>query len=401
MKEIYDVVVAGGGPAGVAAAIAAARRGASTVLIESYGFLGGMGTAGLVAPFMNYYAGEQRLVNGIFKEMTDQLTDMEAFGGSGDPLSFDAEALKLVLDQMCMKAGVDVLFHTFVSGITRDGARLTQIACVNKSGNQLINGKIFIDATGDGDVAAYAGCQLTVGRETDGCCQPATLMFKMGGVHKTVCGGVEYEVPKEHGLPQGRVLYFGLPRKGEVAVNMTRMTGINPIDIKDISKAEMEGRHQAWEIAAYLKKHVEGFEHAYLMTTAVQVGIRESRHIIGDYLLDDQHVLDYKKSEDDIAWCSYKIDIHNPLGDGTEIQDLEENQYYGIPYRCLTPVGADNLLIAGRAISASHKAHSSLRIMPTCYGIGEAAGVAAYLALSSGNVRSVDIRQLQAEINAV
>lgn len=225
-------------------------------------------------------------------------------------------------------------------------------------------------------------------------------MCKVGGVSIPTRTGVEFDVPKEHNLPQGRVLYFGLPRQGEVILNMTRITHLNALDVDDLTRGELEARRQVFEIIDYMKKNVEGFENAYLIETATQLGIRESRRIMGEYLLTKEHIFDYVKSPDDIAYCAYKIDIHSPSGQGTLIKDLDKNQYYGIPYRCLIPKNVSNLLIAGRSISSTHEAHSSLRIQPTCYAIGEAAGVGAALCVkNNGNVRDVDFTEIRNKLD--
>ncbi len=396
-NEFYDVVVCGGGPAGTAAAISSARNGANVLLLERYGFLGGMATAGLVAPFMQFSVNGKAIVNGIFLEVIDRLKAMDSYGGFGEEKSFDAEALKYVLNEMCLEAKVKIRFHTFVSGVKKLDNNMQEVEVVGKSGKRWISAKVFIDATGDGDVAALSGCEIQIGREGDGLCQPATLMCRVGGVTSPTNCGVEYDVPTEDELPQGRVLYFGLPRKGEVVLNMTRVTYLNALDEEDLSRAEIEARRQVFYIMDYMKKNVKGFENAYLIETAAQIGIRESRRVIGDYILTKEHIFDYKKSEDDIAYCAYKIDIHSPSGQGTLLKELDQGSYYGIPFRCLTPKGLDNLLVAGRSISSTHEAHSSLRIQPTCYAIGEAAGLSAAMAVSScnGKVRDVKIKELR------
>lgn len=389
-----DVVVAGGGPAGVAAAIASAREGANTILIEKNGYLGGMGTAALVNPFMEFYSGKIQLVKGIFQEVLDRLRKTGGLGGVGHKWSFDPEEYKLVLNEMVLESGVKVLFHTLVTDAIVENNLIKGVIIESKSGRQMIAANMFIDCTGDGDLAAYAGAEYKIGRDDDGKCQPATLMFKMGGVKtdKPVC---EYTVNDER-LPQGRVLFFKMPREGEVIVNMTRIVDINALDVEDLTRAEIEGRIQVKYIVDYLKNNVEGFENSYLIMTGAEIGIRESRRIIGEYVLTAEDVINCNKFEDAIAHCSYMIDIHNPLGIGTQKVILQEGEWYDIPYRCLLPKRLMNLLVAGRCISSTHEAHSSLRIQPTCYALGQAAGTAAALATKESILpKQLDVKLLQ------
>lgn len=396
----YDVLVAGGGPAGAAAAIAAARSGSSVLLLEQYGFLGGMGTAGLVSPFMAYEADGIALTRGIFREVTDRMAALGGFCAVSK--AFNAEALKFVLNEMCMESKVKVRFHAFAHGIRRKGGQLEAVEYVGKGGKHTSGAKAFIDATGDADVAAMCGCDIRIGRDSDGKCQPATLMFRVGGVKLPKgTGGVEFDVPEEDHLPQGRVLYFSLPHPGEALLNMTRITDFNPLDTDDLTRAEMEARRQVYPILEYMRSKVAGFQNAYLLETAAQIGVRESRRVMGEYLLDKEHIFSYRKSPDDIAYGMFKIDIHNPDGQGTEIHELAPGRYYGIPYRCMIPVGMQNLLVAGRCISTTHEGHSSARIMPVCYALGEAAGVAAALAAAGygGEVRRVDPQQIRSRLD--
>lgn len=379
----YDVIVAGGGPAGIAAAIASARLGASTLLMERYGFLGGMGTAGLVNPFMNYYAGEKQLVKGIFQEVIERLKETGSYGGSGHRFSFEPEELKFVLNEMAVESGVHLLFHSFAADcICQDGV-LQGVASESKSGRRIYKAGVYIDCTGDGDLVAKSGAIFEKGRESDGHCQPATLMFMLGGV-KVEENSVEFPVAEEYDLPQGRVLFFKMPRQGMVSVNMTRIIQLDATDVDALSKAEVEARRQVKRVVDYLKKHCEGFEDCYLVQTAAQTGIRESRRILGRYQLTAEDVLTCRKFEDAIARCSYVIDIHNPTGKGTVIRKLPVGDWYEIPYGCLMPKDRKNLLVAGRCISSTHEAHSSLRIQPTCYALGQAAGTAAALAVRKG-----------------
>jgi len=399
INKSYDVIVAGGGPAGTAAAIASARNGASTLLIERYGFLGGMGTVGLVNPFMNYYAGSKKLVRGIFEEVTERLKKANAFGGCGQRLSFDTEELKYILQDMICSSGAHLLLHTFVSDSKVSNGTIEEITTVSKSGNCVYKGQIYIDCTGDGDLAFKSNAKYMQGRDSDGYCQPATLMFIMGGV-RTDEESVEFPVDEEYGLPQGRVLFFKLPREGLVIVNMTRAVKVNGTDAEDLTLAEIQTRKQVREIINYLKNNVKGFENAYLLQTASQIGIRETRRIEGEYILTADDVLRCRKFSDGVVMCNYNIDIHNPTGTGTIIKKLPEKNWYEIPYRCLIPKGISNLLVAGRCISATHEALSSLRIQPTCYALGEVAGTAAALAVKKCvSPQYINVSELQTKLS--
>ncbi|MCT8137060.1 FAD-dependent oxidoreductase [Anaerobacillus sp. CMMVII] len=395
-----DVLVAGGGPAGIAAAIASARNGAKTVLLEKHGFLGGMGTAALVNPFMSYFSGRTQLVKGVFQEVVDRLKERGAYGGTGHAWSFEPEEYKFTLNELALESGVELLFHTYVvDAVTEDGS-ITGVVIESKSGRQVIEAKAYIDCTGDGDLAARAGAEFKVGRESDGQVQPASIMFKMGGVNNRRKAW-EYAV-EDARLPQGRVLFFKMPREGEVVINMTRIVNVNALDGEDLSRAEIEGRKQVKEIVDYLVENVEGFDNAYLITTGPQIGIRESRRIMGEYVLKTEDVLECQKFDDAIAHCSYMIDIHNPTGAGTEKVILPKGQWYDIPYRCLLPKDLNNLLVAGRCISATHEAHSSLRIQPTCYALGEAAGVAASIAVQESiSPKQVSVEKIREKIDLV
>lgn len=394
VKEV-DVVVAGGGPAGVAAAIASARQGARTLLLERHGFLGGMGTAALVNPFMSYFSGRKQLVQGIFQEMVDRLKARSAYGGSGHAWSFDPEELKFTLNEMCLESGVQLQFHTFVVDSIVENETVTGIITESKSGRQMIRSKVYIDCTGDGDLAARSGAEFKIGRESDGKCQPASIMFRMGNVN-TDKKAREYAVANEPRLPQGRVLFFKMPRDGEVVVNMTRVVDLDATNVDELSRAEIEGRAQVKEIVDYLKQNVEGFENSYLIETGPQIGIRESRRIMGEYLLTADDVLNCSKFDDVIARCSYMIDIHNPTGQGTEKARLPKGDWYEIPYRCLLPKGFTNLMAAGRCISSTHEAHSSLRIQATCYAMGQAAGTAAAIAVKTDTLpKDIQVKSLQ------
>ncbi|MFQ5808201.1 MAG: FAD-dependent oxidoreductase [Armatimonadota bacterium] len=372
-----DVCVLGGGPSGTAAAIAAARNGADTLLIEQYGFLGGMGTVASVNVFMTYqHAG------GIFREMLGRL---DAIGGRRGSC-FDVAKMQVVLDDMVQQSGAKPLFYTRgIAALTAPGktyydqqqSTVTGLLIHNKSGIQLVRARVFIDCTGDGDLAAWAGARVQVGRKEDGVAQPMTMCFRMGGC--TYEGGSLMQYP---GLKDYWASYAMNPNPGEITLNMTRILDRSGISGEDMTAATIEGRKQVMKAVRILKENVPGFENAYLLALPTQIGVRETRHVMGATVLTGEQCIEGMERGDVMARCKYNIDIHNPAGTGAMLIRLEDP--YDIPYRCLIPLGVDNLLVAGRAISADHVAHSSLRIQPTCYALGQAAGTAAAICAREG-----------------
>lgn len=412
MIKNYDIIVAGGGLTGVAAAIAAKRMGIQNVLlIERYGFLGGMATAGLVNPFMSYfkskkpYTEENQLIFGIFQEILDELDNL---GGLKNKSTFDAEIMKLVLSRMVQKAGVDILLHTFITNVNMNGKNIIEsLQVANKSGLYDIKGHIFIDCTGDADVAYRAGVPCKKGRDEDGFAQPMTICFRVANVDKTKMPSrkeidrlyKEAVVRGEVHNPREDVLFFDTLQPDVIHFNTTRIVMKDATDAEQLTQAELEAREQCWEMFYFLKKHVPGFENSYFQVTASQIGIRESRRIVGKYVLTEDDILRGCKFDDSICYCAYNIDIHNPSGSGTILKALAEGDYYGIPYRCLLPQNVDNLLVAGRPISSTHEAHSSLRVMPTCTAMGQAAGTAAAMAIKYGVwPHQVDVKALRQQL---
>jgi hypothetical protein len=399
----HQVIVSGGGPAGVGAAIAASRAGARVLLVERYGFLGGMATAGLVYPWMTNLAGEKPVVGGIFQEVVDRLNAL----GACERRRFDPEALKQVLLEMCLEANVRLRLHSFVTDAVREGQRVCGIVVHSKSGSEVFLADCVVDCTGDADVSARAGAEMKKGREEDGSVQPMTLLFRTAGVETSrMPGGEEmnrlYTEAKNAGridCPRENLLWFDTTRPDEIHFNTTRVVEVDGTNAEDLTKAEIEARRQTWQIVEFLKREVPGFERSYLVATGPQIGIRETRRLVGKYVLTEEDVLSCRRFEDEIAFSSYPIDIHNPRGEGTVIKRLPEGGFYGIPYRCLVPRELQGLLVAGRPISTTHEAHSSARIQCVCYATGQAAGIAAAISSAEGSAPSdLDAEVVRAEV---
>ena len=401
----YDLAVMGGGFAGVAAALAAARAGASVLLVEKSNCLGGAATNGLVNPFMPYstrIGGEEvALSAGIFREICERMQARDAMKGR----SFLEEELKYVLCEMVLEAGVDLLLHAYICRVLRDGDRIASVAVATRSGETSIEAEYFIDATGDAQLAYLAGCQTVVGRESDHLCQPMTLCFRVGNVDvkRFSASNPEMQRAYRQSLQQGEllnerenILVFPTPIPNVLHFNTTRVVKKNPTSAEDVTAAEILARRQVYEIYDFMKKHADGLEDSFLMMTASEIGVRESRMIVGDHVLTEEECKQCITFEDAIAACNYDIDIHNPEGAGTSHYYFGEGEYYTIPYRSLIPRGVENVLVAGRCISSDHGAQASYRIMPVVCCIGEAAGTAiGLLAQQKISVRALNVGALQ------
>lgn len=435
------VLVVGGGPAGLGAAMGAAQAGADTILVERYGFLGGNATAALVMPWMSFYTQRGSATTVDLTRLMPQdhgpgepvvggalatiLGRLYAIGGAIPPspatgftVPFDPEVLKPALQSVLDEMDVRVLLHAFASGVTGGTGRPTGVVFETKSGPVVIEADVIVDATGDGDIAALAGAPYEVGREEDGLVQPMTLMFRLMGADHGAFNTYIREHPSQwkgvHGLwdlvskataagdlslPREDILFFATTHPGEVALNCTRVTGVLGTDVWDLTRAEWESHRQMAEIAAFMKKYVPGFGGAHLCQSGVQVGVRETRRICGAYTMTGDDVLDARKFPDAIARGTYPVDIHNPKGKGTRLDRLPSGEWYEIPMGCLLPQEVDGLLVAGRCISGTHEAHSSYRVTPTCVATGQAAGVAAALAARAGEPpRAVPVAAVQREL---
>ncbi len=408
MKTHYDLIVVGGGFAGIGAAISAAKRGVDVLLIEKYNCLGGATANCLIMPFMRYWTYDPEtnekinLCGGFFEEFIGEL---QAFEGNRAITVYNEESVKIVLNRMAQKYGVNLLFNTTVFEVKAEGGYVKSLRALGKSRVLEFTADSFIDATGDAELCTLAGCESKVGRDSDGLCQPMTLCFRMSGVDKEKFEANRakinplYKEFKEKGLiknPREDVLVFNNFNDGVLHFNTTRIVKKDPTDPFDVTEAEIDSREQVYEILKFLKENIEGFEKAMILSTALQIGIRESRKVVGEYLLTQEDLLALARFDDAIATCNYDIDIHNPAGSGTSHHYFANGEWYEIPYRCLIPKGMSNLLVAGRCISSTHEAQASYRIMPYCAELGEAAGVAAAVAREDGcDVRDANVEKVQ------
>lgn len=411
-----DILVVGGGPAGVGAAFAAAREGLSVMIVEQFNCLGGVAGAGGHGYMAIYCAWGQnvRTVGGIALDICKNIVD----AGFGEmqyigPM-FEVEGFKLVLEQMAKSAGVRLLYHTFFcESIVNDG-KIVGAIIQNKSGRQVILAKRVIDCTGDGDVAALAGAPFEIGRPTDSKCQPMTLMFTIGGVDwpKVQAWRTDYNMTHvwEEAQRNGDMepfqknimgFWWTPTRPDQVGINFTHITGLDSTKAEDLTYATIEGRRQAFHMIPVFRKYVPGMENCYLISTPCTVGIRESRRIMANEILTEQDMLAGREWDDSIGYGSFFIDIHNIDGPG-----MDRTQYkpepgfkYQIPYRILLPRNVENLLTAGRCVSVTHLALGSIRVMAQCILTGEAAGTAAALSIKQNvSPKMVDTRLLQASL---
>ncbi len=404
MKK-YDVAVIGGGFAGVAAALAAAREGARVIIVEKSNCLGGAAVNCLVNPFMPYSTKINGVTTylsaGVFERILKKLSERKALRER----SFLEEELKYILNEMVLEANIDLLFHAYICRTQKNGSRICSVTVATISGEMTVNADYFIDATGDAQLSYLADCPTALGREQDHLCQPMTLCFRIGNVDiekffaslKEV--NDEYKTAQADGVitnPRENILVFKTPVPNALHFNTTRVVKKNPTAPEDVTQAEVIARRQVYEIYDFIKKHADGLENSFLMMTAMEIGVRESRMIVGDYVLTEKDCKECVKFEDAVAACNYDIDIHNPEGSGTSHYYFKDGEYYTIPYRSLIPKNVDNMLVAGRCISSDHAAQASYRIMPTVCSIGEAAGTAIGLAVKGcKGVRDVNVKKLQ------
>lgn len=452
LRKKYDVVVIGGGMSGVFAAIAAGRNGAKTLIVDQNGYFGGTLTANSVGPMMTFFAGEKQVIKGLGEEMVERLKKRGYSPGhvfdSTNYISyvtpFSAEGLKLILDEMISEAEIDVLFHSYLIDIEKENSKIKTILITNKDGVSKVSSKVFIDATGDADLAATAGVPFQLGRRADNATQPMTMNLKVYNVDSQVLRKTVLENPekfprlnrdlnvmnmteilsfvgfdeefakaKEEGrisIPREDILFFETNVPGEFIMNTSRIINESGVSAVGLTRAEMIGRKQCEELFKFLVDSIPGFANAKVAYSGPSVGVRGTRQIEGAYTLTNEDVLLNRHFSSVIAHSGYPIDIHNPDGEGTVSVHVNQNEeldhqqfdksifenYYQLPYEIMVTNEFDNLIVTGRCVSASFEAQAAIRTTPTMTALGQAAGTAAAQVVKTAkNVREIDIKQLQ------
>ena len=419
----YDVAVLGGGPAGIAAAVAAARAGRRTLLVERYGFLGGMGTAAGVTNFCGLHAnvfGEMhRVVQGVASEL---LTRIDRLGGLNAPhlilgkilaQAYDTAAYKIAADDLLASHKVDILFHALGAGVVmEDERRVGALMVETKAGRQAVRANIFIDCSGDGDLAAWAGAPFEVGDNAGSMLYPS-MMFRLNGIDPDKAGEAwrtipalmqEAEAAGTHRFPRKAAIVRPQRSQIEWRVNFTQLarndgTAINGLEPDDLTRGEIDGRRQALDAFNFLR-NVPGFEKSYIVDLPPQLGIRETRRVTGGYRLSGEDVLGCASFPDSIGVNSWPMEVHVAGDVIFKFPPVPESRGYNeLPYRMLTPEGIDNLLVAGRCASMTHEGQSAARVSGACFAMGEAAGTAAALALAGNTIpRDIAVDRLQAQL---
>lgn len=405
-KEYTDVLVLGSGPSGFAAAYSAAKQGAKVIIVEQSGEIGGMSTSGL----MSHWAGScgSKLFNEILKRSARQNEGTQK--GEITKL-IDPENLKTLYFEMLSEVGCKILLYTFAQDAICDGDKVLGASVYNKSGKTEIYANTIIDATGDGDIAAASGAEFVLGRESDNKMQPATMMFKIGGVdykkavflesfestYQTENGELQALAKQYIPHPAGHILTYKTTLPGIVTCNMTNAINIDGTNTDDLTNATITCREQLKKIITYLRDFVPGYSQCFLLDSASFIGIRETRHFKGEYTITQDDIYNAKIFDDYVVKDAYfNFDVHNLTGSSLDKSGVQLNfaqtKGYTIPYRCMLPEKKENLLLCGRNISGTHIAHSNFRVMPICVGIGEAAGVAAAIASKKG----ICVRQVTA-----
>ncbi|PKL20903.1 MAG: hypothetical protein CVV48_10600 [Spirochaetae bacterium HGW-Spirochaetae-4] len=449
-RRYFDVVVAGAGTAGAIAAIASARSGARTLLVEQYGYIGGLFSTGMT--LLGASDGEGfKALGGIGDEVFKRLIEYDAGTITavdtlyGSVKTHDPELAKLVLLEMARASGVEFLLHTFIVDVIQDGREITGLLVANKGGLEIVGGKFFVDCTGDADIVRLGNGEFTVGRETDSLTQPVTTIFRVGGVDlneiwkylrenpdeldvpETFSGtsqtleylqktpGVHFDTFKkiilearnagEYDIQRDGIGISTLPGRNEVTVNMTRIHSVDGLDPDALSRAEVELQGQVLKAIEFLKNKIPGFKNSRIISIPHQVGIRETLHVKGDYKLTPDDIMNGQDFPDQVGRGAYPLDVHDIHVDsevlgrkvsGGGVTLLKINRSYGIPARCLVPVSFDNVTVAGRSISATHEAAGSIRGQSVCLVTGHAAGTYAALAsLKNCSIRDLNISRLQ------
>ncbi len=424
LKSKYDIIIAGAGIAGISAAIKASRLGASVLLIEHYGFVGGMSTAGMVSPFMKHKVNDETLVRGVFEDIEKEMIKRKGMIDNGFyASSFRASAFELLKNANC-----DVLLNAQINEVIKEQNRIKSIKVLVNESEFKVDADVFIDTTGDAQLVYLGDFQWVKGDEKTGKLQALTLFFRMADIDiRTVTeyakqhkedffDWMEYDFDfskiisiagffsfVKRAIAQKKlqediqyIFFTTLPESGEGSFNTSNILGIDGSTSDDLTKAELLGRNQVHQVVRLLQEEIPGFEKSILLETAVQVGVRETRRAIGDYIITGEDIKYAHKFYDAIARGCYGIDIHGQKDEESRMEHLPEGDYYEIPLRALIVKDAENLLVAGRCISSTREGHSALRIQPTSAATGEACGALAYLAVTqSKKIREVDFREVQ------
>ncbi len=433
LSSSADIVVCGGGTAGAFAAIAAAEQGADVLLIEQFGSLGGTTTNGLVVPMMHSHIDGDPGTSYLTVKVAEKLA-AKGSAAASNGREFDPMALAFELEEMCVEAGVKILYHTFIADVIKDGDKIVSLVVANKSGLTRIDGKIFIDATGDGDVSVLAGAEYGKGNPETGVNQPVSLRYIVSGVDKKALGEFAKAHEKEKNIQNGRTVYtppyyfysavtssgvwtftdifdeaiangdlteqdkcywqvFTMPGRNDALAfnNPEFFDDCDATDPEQMTRIQIRGKQAIARQMAFYKKYLKGFENAYVSDIAAMVGIRESRNIVCDHVLSATELLAKAKFDDAIAQSNYPVDIHGKQLNCKMVPPVDDKPFYEIPYRSLVVKGLENLMVAGRCLGAEFLAQSSLRVQLSVRSSGEAAGIGAAKALKNGvSVHGVD-----------
>lgn len=405
----YDAIVVGSGPSGIGAAVTAGRNGIKVLLIEYSGSVGGISTSGL----MSHWTGSVN--SNLYEEVLQRAADKNPFNNGVRQIEIDPELLKNVYYEMLEEANVEILLYSLVCDVITEDSTVKGVIVQNKTGRSAYYAKTVIDCSGDGDAAYYSNAEYFKGREEDGAMQPATLMFKIGGVdmeRAALPGSFETTVETPQGelqklasqilpKPAGHVLLYKSTIPSIVTCNMTNITGIDGTKAEDLTRAELICRSQMKPIVDFLRKYVPGYEKCYIISAASLIGIRETRHFRGVKQISEEDIINARVFDDWVVKDAYfNFDVHNIVGSGLDKTGVQKNftqsKGYTIPYGCLVPIKVDGLLLSGRNISGTHMAHSNFRAMPICLAIGAAGGAAAALSVKENKkLRDVEPQKIQ------
>ncbi len=412
----FDVIVCGAGPAGICAAVAAARQGAKVALLERYGVPGGNLTCGHVGPILGM-VGKGTMRDELMALL--EVPDNDMIGRVG--VAHDMQRAKTVLTEFIHHENIEVYLQTMAADALVEDHRVTGVVISTKEGLLALEGKVVVDATGDGDVAAFAGCQIEKGRE-DGLMQPVTLEFTLDNVDEdrgVICIGdvddvafngqrfLDYckQCAQKGMLPEhlAAVRLHPTVHKGERQVNTTQANGVDSTKIEDLYPAELALRGQIDTLIRFFRENLPGYENCKYIASGTTTGVRESRRVVGEYLITAEELAAGKRFDDVVVHrAEFIVDIHNPAGAGQAEEKIQYVVPYDLPYGCFVPKGVDGLMTAGRCISGTHRAHASYRVMSICMAMGQAVGVAAALCARQGcQPRELDVKALQKELAAL